>query len=291
MSAPHSLSCLLDEYLRHVPNLAPGTIEQYRIAVRHAERQLGPIPPSQLRAAHLSELQRQLASSRSPATVNKIMRHLMAVLRFGVGCGWLHHLGIRPLREPRRLPVVWSLDELAQLWRAASAMPGQIGGLPASLCWRLALSLLWDTGCRIGELVRARVSDVWPDRRTWIVPAEHRKGRTCDRLYILHAETAKLIAESLAVPRTQLVPLPMSRKSLYGRFNALLAAASLPSDRQHKFHCLRRTAETYAAANRGIAWAAEAIGHSIGVARRFYVHPQIAGTPSLVDALPRPWAS
>jgi len=67
----------------------------------------------------------------------------------------------------------------------------------------------------------------------------------------------------------------------------LLAKAGLPADRKHLFHCLRRTSESYAAAARGISWAAERVGHSESVARRRYVSPAIAAGESLCDVLPR----
>jgi hypothetical protein len=54
------------------------------------------------------------------------------------------------------------------------------------------------------------------------------------------------------------------------------------------FHCLRRSAESYAALDKGVQWAADAIGHSAEVAKRHYVNQDIAPGPKLIDALPRP---
>jgi hypothetical protein len=41
----------------------------------------------------------------------------------------------------------------------------------------------------------------------------------------------------------------------------------------------------------GISWAAEAIGHTEAVARKYYVNPLYLKSPKLIEALPRLSAS
>jgi hypothetical protein len=85
-----------------------------------------------------------------------------------------------------------------------------------------------------------------------------------------------------------LFPFPHGDRRLWEHLKAILRAAGLPADRTHMFHCFRRSTESYAAAARGIQWAADAIGHSAAVAKRSYVARAIAPGPKLIDAIPRP---
>lgn len=61
----------------------------------------------------------------------------------------------------------------------------------------------------------------------------------------------------------------------------------LPSGRRWKFHCLRRSSESHAAAVLGVAATAEIVGHSEAVARRHYIAPSVVQPKALIDVLPR----
>lgn len=287
---PLPLTILLARYCRVRPDLAAGTIEQMAISLRLFERFLGRTALiNDLTAETCADWARWMAGSRSPATVRSKISSMMTLWRFAAEAR-LTSPPRRPVRwrVPDRLPIVWSLKEVARLLAAADRQLGFWGDVPARLCWRILVLMIWDTGARIGEVRQARVSDVDLARATWLVPAAHSKGRRRDRLYRLHRETTDLIRASLLEPRHLLLPYPRHWRSLWVDFSRLLVAAGLPSDRAHKFHCLRRTAESYAAASRGIAWAAQAVGHTPAVAARHYVNPLVGPCPGLVDAVPRP---
>jgi hypothetical protein len=126
------------------------------------------------------------------------------------------------------------------------------------------------------------------DRQLLWVPAENVKGRFRSHRFALHQDTTALIRRSLFWPRRFLFPLPVGLKQSPDHLRRLLRAAHLPSDRKHLWHCLRRTAESHAAAAMGIEWAAAAVGHTVPVAKRSYIAPAILGEHRLCDVLPRP---
>lgn len=270
-------------------NLSAGAADQLRYAVRAFAAWLNREPI----LADLTKMQviaflRAYAADHSPATANSKRSALLTLWRAAAEEGYLPQPPrIEKLRAPERLPVVWTLAEMRQLLDAAELVEGEWHDVPTRLCWRFGLLCLWDSAARIGELLTAELTDVDLTAGTWYAPANHRKGRRADKLYRLHGDTLAAIRESLAWPRKLLWPFPHKRGQVWRHFERLLLLAGLPSGAKRKFHCVRRTAETYAAAERGDAWAAEVVGHSLSVARASYINPLVALRPALIDALPR----
>ena len=292
MIASHSLSLsdFVLTYERHHPDLSSGACLQLKVAVRllesYAEQ---PVALTDLGRDLIAGWMRWLTVSRSPATVNSKRQAIVTLWRYAAELELVAPPPRIPkLREPSRLPVVWSLEDIGRLLAICDRWPGQWEGTPAGQCWRIAVLVIWDTGCRIGEVLGARVDDVDLDAQLWQVPAEHTKGRRSDRLYRLHEDTIETIRKSMPPPRERLFPFPWRRRQVWPEFRRILTVAGLPSGRRRMFHCLRRTAESYAAAARGVEFAAEAVGHTVAVARKSYISPTIAPGPCLVDAVPRP---
>jgi integrase len=230
-----------------------------------------------------------LSPGLSAASVNRYRRNLLALWNFAADLEVCRPPRKVPrVTEPQRIPVAWSMDDFCRLLEAADQATGFWAGIPAALCWRAGLLLLWDTAARIGELLVARTSEFDAASATWLVPAEHRKGRRADKLYRLHPETVTAVLATCPEDRHSLWPFPSARRQVWPAFKEVLGIAGLPADRAHLFHCIRRTSESHAAAVMGIAWAAAATGHSEAVARASYVSPLIAAPPALVDVLPRP---
>ncbi len=194
---------------------------------------------------------------------------------------------IRKLREPQRTPVTWTMDELTRLLNEVDKIEGKWQSAPIRLCWRVAFLFLWDSGARLRELREASTAHVNIEAGTWTVPAENRKGRRKDKLYHLHAETIEVYKATHPATRKKVFPFPYVPRQLQVYLSNILKHAGLPSDAKHKFHCFRRTAESQAAAAKGIQWAADAVGHNVAVARKSYVSEVIAPGPKLIDAIPR----
>jgi integrase len=155
--------------------------------------------------------------------------------------------------------VAWTLDEISRIWDVVDRLPGCWGDCPVGLGWRIGLNVFWDTGCRLGEQLAAKLSNIWWDDNALFVPASDRKGKREDKLYRLHPDTMDWIRRPLPSDRELLFPFPWKRRQIWGHYKVILHAAGLPFDRDRMFHCIRRTVESYAAAARGVQWAADAI--------------------------------
>lgn len=195
---------------------------------------------------------------------------------------------IQKRNVPLREPVVFTLYEVKRLWEATDLLEGDWGGVPIRQAWKVAIAVLWDTAARIGTLLQAELAEVNLTTGTWHVPAEHLKGGRADRVFQLHPDTISVIRDSRTT-RKLLFPFPYRKEAAERHLGKILILADLPHSPKHKFHCLRRTAESYAAANMGIEAAAEAVGHSVQIARKHYVSQSICKPPSLVNFLPRPF--
>jgi len=287
-----SLSRFCGCYCEQRLNLSQGSAEQLAVAVRQYGRWLGrPATLADLTRENLLAYLRSLVGRLAPATINSRRQALLTLWRAAAQEGLLAPPPPIPkLIVPERLPVAWTIDQVSQLLRTIKTRPGHWYGVPVSLAWEIGLLTIWDTAARVGSLLGADLSHVDLQQRTWRVPAEHLKGRRRDRLFRLHPQTVDAISRSLVNGRTttKLFPYPYQRREVFLHLKCLLRDAGLPFDRQHLFHCLRRTAESYAAAARGIEWAAAAVGHSAAVARKSYISPLVCPAPSLIEALPRP---
>ena len=79
--------------------------------------------------------------------------------------------GIRCPKQPKRLPVVLSHDEVAQFFRAAYRLKS-----------RTMLMTIYACGLRVSELVGLRIADI--DSRRMLIRVEQGKGRK-DRYVML----------------------------------------------------------------------------------------------------------
>ncbi len=104
--------------------------------------------------------------------------------------------GRTTVREPRRLPVVLSPEEVTRLLDAA---PG--------LEYRAALSLAYGTGLRASEVVSLKVSDI--DRERRVIRIEQGKGRK-DRYAMLSEPLLDLLRAWWLAARERGVMLPGS---------------------------------------------------------------------------------
>jgi integrase len=292
VTASWLLSAYLESvYLRERPGMTPGSAHQLRVSVHLLDRWLGhSVALADLSRPFLCDWLRWLLDrGTAEATCNRKSAAIMSVWR-DAGKGGVAPPALPPpnLLEPNRLPVVIDVAALHRLLDTAGRAPGDWGGVPAGCCWRALILLVWDTAVRIGSALAARMEDVDLELGTWFVPAKHSKGHRGDRLYHLHPQTVEALRVVWRPGRALLFPLPWNRRKIWKLLAPLLVSAGIPADRQHKFHCLRRTSESYAAATRGAAWAAEAVGHGLGVALKSYISPVLCPGPRLIDAIPRP---
>jgi integrase len=126
--------------------------------------------------------------------------------------------------------------------------------------------------------------------QTWIhFRAETRKGRRKESTSPLHPVTTQLIMRMCACqPGEQvLFPWPFHTSYFWIKYRNMRERAGLPTDREHSFHCIRKTGASFADA--AGADASKLLGHSSrAVTERHYLDPSIAKRDHAVDFLFRP---
>ena len=298
MTSTTSMPDLLAAYRRD-HTLQPGSFEQLRVAadsfsVWHRASYGQPPAVADLTKPNVHTWMDWAIgppTSWAASTANSKRTALVSLANFAADAGL-----VRPLHKVKRFvegtdpPTGWSLAEFDRILWSAGLEAADWDGVPAGDCWDFGFRMIWDSGARFSELWSAKTEHVDLAKQTWLVPASNRKGKRVGRLYELAEDTCEAIARTLDPdsPRRRLWPFPFGKRQVWVHWDRILTRAGLPANRRSKWHCIRRTAESYAAASKGKEWAAEAVGHSLKVAKQHYLIPSIVRTPSLSEALPRP---
>jgi integrase/recombinase XerD len=218
-----------------VRNLSPATQRSYLYAVAKFSRFFGK-SPERLELEDVRTYQVHLASQGIAwATLNQTV----AALRFFYGVT----LGrpeiperIAYAREPRRLPVVLSADEVV---RFLEAVP--------SLKSRTALTTAYAAGLRVSEVVALKVADI--DSGRMLIRVERGKGGK-DRYVMLSAQLLAILRTywRLARPRHWLFPgrdeeHPIDQTVLHAACRSACEAAGLT--KHVTVHTLRHSFATH----------------------------------------------
>jgi integrase/recombinase XerD len=218
-----------------VRNLSPATQRSYLHAVAKFSRFFGR-PPDRLGLEDVRAFQVHLVSSGIswPA-----LNQTVCALRFFYGVTLGH--GEIPeripyAREPRKLPVVLSADEVVRFLEAV-----------ASLKSRAALTTAYAAGLRASEVVGLKVGNI--DSRRMVIRVEHGKGGK-DRYVMLSAQLLAILRTywRLARPEHWLFPgreasKPIDVQVLYAACRSARAAAGL--DKRVSVHTLRHSFATH----------------------------------------------
>ena len=192
--------------------------------------------PDQASAEDLRRYQLYMRSSGASATS---MNVAVSALRFffGVTLGRGDaQAGMTTVREPRKLPVILSPEEVRQLLDAA---PG--------LKYRAALSVAYGAGLRASEVVSLKLSDI--DSERMVIRVEQGKGRK-DRYAMLSEHLLHLLRTYWKASRPQgwLFPgqnpvNPLTTRQLRRAFDGAKAAAGI--DKRVCLHTLRHCFATH----------------------------------------------
>jgi integrase/recombinase XerD len=217
-----------------VRNLSPATQRSYIHAVSkfssHFDRS-----PDRLGLGDVHAFQVHLASTGiSWASLNQIV----CALRFyGVTLGEdTIPERIPYARQPRKLPVVLSTEEVVCFLEAVSSLKS-----------RVALTTAYAAGLRVSEVVGIKIADI--DSRRMVIRIEHGKGGK-DR-YVMLSEQLLAILRSywrLARPKHWLFPgrsqdKPIEPNVLHAACRSAVAAAGL--DKRVSVHILRHSFATH----------------------------------------------
>lgn len=189
---------------------------------------------------------------------------------------------IRRIRVPERVPQAWLTEEMQRLLVAAGERQGSIAGVPASAWWRACLLTLYEVGERIDALLGLEWRDVTPQGIT--VRAETRKGGTRDIWRPITLECHAAI-EAIRGDRRYVFEWDRCHTNLWRHLGKICEAAGLPNDRSSKFHRVRKTHASYAAAA-GLD-ATRLLDHASPKTTRAYLDPRIVTPPSAPDVLPK----
>ena len=167
-----------------IRKLAPKTQASYIRAVRSFTLFLGRSPEG-ASAEDLRRYQLHLASSGiSVPSLNATVTALRFF--FAVTLGRSEVTDHMPfVREPRKLPVVLSPEEVARLLDAAQSSS------PGGLKYKAALRVAYGAGLRASEVVSLKVSDIDSDRK--VIRVEQGKGRK-DRYVMLSGHSLSFCA-------------------------------------------------------------------------------------------------
>lgn len=283
MIAPSTpLAEVLKDYL-DTHWLADRTAEQYRVALSVFEHWHGSPPLIDMITRELlMRFLRDYSKNRSAKTVNDKRQVLLTLCRHAG-----KPLSVPKLKEVRRTPTAWSLDDLTRLLKAcdrARLWSYEHRKMWQPLHWRALVLTCYDTSLRIGCLLFVSRSCCDLTRGTLLVPGELQKQR-CDTLHRLHPQTCEVLRK--LPPHDLLFPWPMRREQIWVWLGRILEDAGLPASRRDKFHKLRRTSYSHVYRELGPLAASRHAGHTTDMSDH-YLDPTILGQPDPVDALPRP---
>ncbi|MEQ8786210.1 MAG: tyrosine-type recombinase/integrase [Pirellulaceae bacterium] len=198
-------------------------------------------------------------STISPATVNKDLRHLKAVLNVAHEWGYLARVPkFRMLKEPTKLPRFITPEHFAKIYKECdkATMPEGLP-YPAGDWWKALLVFCYMTGWRVGEPLALRREDLDLVNGTAITRASDNKGGR-DEVAPLHDVVVEHL-RSIPSFSALVFPWPHERKKLWEQFGDIQRAAGIKLDcnEQHEctpschvygFHDLRRAFATQNAA-------------------------------------------
>jgi len=212
-----------------------GTQQGYLRAVRDFTAFLGRSPDG----AGAEDLRRYQLAMRSGGASATTMNAAVSALRFffTVTLGRNDaQAAMTTVREPRRLPVILSPEEVARLLDAA---PG--------LKYKAALSVAYGAGLRAAEVISLKVADI--DSERMVVRVEQGKGRK-DRYVMLSAHLLQLLRSYWKASRPQgwLFPgqnpvNPLTTRQLRRACHAAAQAAGI--DKRVSPHTLRHSFATH----------------------------------------------
>jgi integrase len=182
-----------DEYERRIlAGMQPSTKRNTEESLDNFEELAKPVKVQAIKTATIDDFVaerrkqpgKKPGSTVSPATVNKDLRHLKAVLRVAHEWGYLPKLPkVRMLREPKKLARYVSGEHFAAIYQACSSATFPAGlPYPAADWWRGLLTMCYMTGWRISEVLSLRRRDLDLEAGVAITRHADNKGKRDDRV-------------------------------------------------------------------------------------------------------------
>jgi len=279
-----TLDSLLADIYAPLRGISPRTVEIYRFTLRAWGHFLGRPPEvSDLEELAVAQFLAHRLRERSVATAAKDRTQIRALWEFAARrklCGeWPQ---VRRIRVPERVPQAWLTDELQRLLEAAGRREGVIAGVPARLWWRSILLACYEVGERCAAMLAVEWRDI--SQAGILLRAENRKGGTRDIWRPISPDCHAAI-EATRTSRVLVWEWDRCYTNLWRHLGMICKDAGLPDDRWSKFHRIRKTHASYAAAA-GLD-AQRLLDHASPRTTRAYLDPRIVKPPSAPDVLPK----
>lgn len=262
-----------------------GTVIEYEGAISHWNRYCSNLPISEITTRTLAEFAASLPAKDSPATVNKVLREVMAVLRFARKLKRIEEVpDWHKLREPRRVPVAFTVDEFAKILNQVETLPGDVMGIPARLWWRSLLLFLWYGGARISAMLAVMHKDVLLNDGGFILRAEQQKQHADQFLDVGQdaIEAARLIVDP---KRLYFWSYSHRTRAAWVWFEKICAAAGVPLSKGQRFHRIRKSTASYLKLAGGDPTGR--LGHSSPKVTEAYFDPRICTESRQARLMPR----
>jgi integrase len=248
---------------RILPGVSPATREEVTATLDHFERIIKParvfamatVTIDRFIAARRAEPGKKKGDLVSPATINKELRHLRAVLNVAREWGHLPTVPkFRMEKVPRKLPTYVTGDHFAAIYAACETAVRPKGQpYPAADWWRGLLVTGYMTGWRISEILGMRREDLDLEEGTAVTRWEDNKGKRDDRVK-LHPVVVEHLRRLPGFTPT-VFPWDHYKTTLYSDFADIQRAAGVrlhcrgrhehtPACHVYGFHDLRRAFAT-----------------------------------------------
>lgn len=234
---------------RMLPGLSARTREEVKSAMNHFQRVLTPKRIQALTTAHIdrfiarrrTERGKKSGDTVSPATINKELRHMRAVLHVANEWGYLSGVPkFRTVKAPVKLPRYVIGDHFAGIYKACdeAKYPEKLP-YPAADWWRALLVTAYMTGWRIGEILALTREDLDMKAGAAITRAKDNKGKR-DEIAKLHPVVLEHL-ERVASFHPKVFPWPYNKTTLYVQFAKIQEAAGIKlvcaSNHTHTRYC------------------------------------------------------
>lgn len=283
------LSSHFETFRRHkLVMRCPQTTYQYTLNLRRFDEFLG-------RQATIADLRDDVVADAlqflmrrrglSPASASKFRDNLLCLWRFLCRKRIVDtDPDVPEVKEPQRVPVALTREQLRRLWEYLQRMPGEVQGISASDWFCSLVACCWDTGARKGELFGLTWACVDLERGFIVAKAETVKGGMADRLYRVRPSTVEWLERIRKPTRDKVWPWPWSESIFYDHLGRIMLANGIPDDRRFKMHVFRKSVATHLLVEGGNPQAA--LGHSSFDMTRKYIDRTICPDDSPIDLLP-----
>ena len=277
---------------------AETTIAEYARTARNWDWLLESPDLADVTAEHVKRFKRELASQpgtnrglMSSNTIRKYLTYLKPMLKMA---------GPRDSKNPHGLDILAVIPEMnppaekfrnaedsftreeiiAWIEAARKFRHPDIAGVQAGVWWECFLTVIYNSGLRVGTLINATWD--WVDfRRMTFIPEKRQGVKTVYRTCLNDEAAAMLLRMRNAHASAKLFPWPYHRRTLYCHARRQQEMAGIPKHRQFGFHAIRKHFGSEMASY-DFAAATRALGHSSpSVTSQYYLNSDIVVAPAV----------